>query len=169
MDLLALPNRLLPVRCLSHLFVNPSSPDRVELTGRIRTAKSCIEWIATAIHGRAVLPDLESDPTDLHWSIVRAERWDSETNVTYVLTLIARKAFRSQDAMAPTSVYGDGLAIDVRAGSTGKKMKLLDVVSNTRSPATWEDDEKPTVNGRGPKAAYYTKDFWLGLFADDIS
>jgi hypothetical protein len=75
------------------------------------------------------------------------------------------RAVTSQN-LPPLATCNDGLALDVHAGTGALRIRVLGVVSASRSPELWQDDEMPTLDGRWPKVAHQTADFWLGVFAD---
>lgn len=123
--------------------------------------------MATA--GRAPEPPL-GPSVDQRSSASRAEKWDSERDVSFTLTLFEEDAFRSAPSIPTSTTWAtatEGIVIDVTARAGEINFKILGVASTGRSPETWNDDEFPEVEGHELILGLDTDDFWIGMFAAD--
>ncbi len=145
---------------------------QIEVSGRIHTPKSCVEWTAIAISGRASVPDLEMS-TDTRWSEYKTQGWQGGLDVTYALTLVAGETFRSAKSTTDPlpAVCAEGVALDVAAGGAVEMMRVVGIVSPVPLAKLWSDEQMSESDDHIPELDGYfcnyqlnTDDFWIGLF-----
>lgn len=141
------------------------SLDRVELSGRSRTASSFLQWSAASIPGRFTVPPVVTNESSSRtvWS---AETWSGLRGRTFVLTISCDHESRPHEDGLPgaMSLSSDGVAVDVAVTSKGTSMRVLGIASTSKPLELWSDDEFPRLADHCLELSLHTDDFWLGLF-----
>ncbi len=140
---------------------------QIEVSGRIRTPKSCVEWTAIAIAGDMVSSCAWPSAEERRLSYAAAT-WDCYRDVTYVLELEAGTEFRSKVPILATSVCSEGVAVDLSVISAVETMRIVGVVVREPLDQVWSDEELLPVEGhRLQFSPLYADYFWLGLFVPE--